>query len=184
MLNVNEYDQLNELLHAAEAADSCFRIWKFLDLLEDAPERVLVKKVLDQYPQFFWPTRHAHLVGFVMALSRLYDRGRDAISLNRCRHLRKKLGPSELTSFEGKLSTAKPMIEKTRKLRNNLFAHQLDTDAQKLFADIKLKVDEIRELIDLSRQSVDLLCSAWSFPKWDPMFAAPDTMKLLMRLGA
>jgi len=75
------HDQINELLHAVEAAESCFAIWEFLMLRDKGLEPHLLKRVFEEYSHFFLPTRHAHLVEIVMSLSRLWDQTGGAVSL-------------------------------------------------------------------------------------------------------
>ena len=94
------HDQINELLHAVEAAESCFAIWEFLILRDKGLEPYLLKRVFEEYRQFFLPTRHAHLVEVVMSLSRLYDQTDGAVSLLRCKSLRAKLKPRRQNTIQ------------------------------------------------------------------------------------
>jgi len=178
------HDQINELLHAVEAAESCFAIWEFLILRDKGLEPHLLKRVFEEYRQFFLPTRHAHLVEVVMSLSRLYDQTDGAVSLLRCKSLRAKLKPGDRIRFKNQLAIAKPTAQKIRNLRDNLFAHRLDVDAAELFRDVKLKIDDVMRLVAISRQLVDLLSAVWSFPKRESLNANADTFRVLQRLGA
>lgn len=94
------------------------------------------------------------------------------------------MNPDERQQFKNKLAIAKLIAEKVRALRDNLFAHRSDVDSAKLFREVKLKIDDVMKLVATSRQLVDLLCSAWSFPKRDGLNANADTIRVLQRLGA
>jgi hypothetical protein len=181
---MSPYEQINELEHAVEAAESCFEIWEFLTLRNDALDGKPLKDVLDEYRQFFLPTRHAHLVEIVMALSRLYDSGGNTISLITCNQLRKKLNPAENAQFKNRLAIARPMANKIRRLRHNLFAHRLDADIHKIYSEVKLRQSEVRRLIEIARQLVRQLCAGWRFPERGALQSSADTIRLLQRLGA
>lgn len=143
-----------------------------------------LKQVLDDYRQFFVPTRHAHMAEIVMSLSRLYDQTDGAVSLLRCKSVRAKLKPAEKARFKSQLAAAKPTAQKIRNLRDNLFAHRLDVDAAKLFRDVNLKVDDVMRLVATSRHLVDLLATVWSFPKREALNTNADTIRVFQRLGA
>jgi AbiU2 len=177
-------DQLNELLHAVEAAESCFAIWEFLILRDKGLEQHLLRRVLEDYRQFFLPTKHAHFVEIVMSLSRLYDETAGAVSLLRCRSLRVKLKQADRIQFKKNLAISKPTAKKIRALRDNLFAHRLDVDSAKLFREVRLKIDDVIKLVATSRQLVDLLRTVWNFPKRDTLNPSADTIRVLQRLGA
>jgi hypothetical protein len=121
-----------------------------------------------------------------MALYRLFDSDSGVVSLSSCNDLRLKLTRPQNEAFRRKLGVALKIANRLAGVRNQLFGHRADVAIERVFDKAKLKRDELRRLIDIARELVDALRSAWDLPKemWPANDAIADTARLLDSLGA
>lgn len=173
-------------MQAVHSADVCFEIWRLLTFKNTDFDTGPHVRAFGSYQHFFMPSVHAHFIAFVMAVYRLYDPDRTAVSLVASNELRQQLCKTQNQSFRQKLGSVLDVAERVSALRNHLFGHRGDIPAQAAYDEARLTRNELRRLIDTSRELVEMLRAAWDLPpqSWPQNNTIQDTSRLLDRLGA
>jgi hypothetical protein len=178
-------EKVHELMQAVHSADVCFEIWRLLTFKSTSVDASAHVRAFRAYQHFFMPSVHAHWIAFVMAVYRLFDSDPSAIGLVSSNELRQKLDNAQNQTFRRKLGSIRDLAGRVAALRNHLFGHRGNITTQAAFDQAGLKIDELRNLIDTSRELVEILRAAWDLPKemWPPNDAIADTVRLLDRLA-
>jgi hypothetical protein len=183
--SLDPIEKVHELMQAVHSADVSFEIWRLLTFKNTSVESSPHVRAFGTYSHFFIPSVHAHWIAVVMAIYRLFDSDATAVSLRSSSDLRLRLTAAQRQTFKHKLGSIGNVADRVAALRNHLFGHRGDISAQAAFDEARLKRDEIRKLIDVSRELVGMLRSAWDLPPetWPQNNAIADTVRLLDRLG-
>jgi AbiU2 len=178
-------EKVHELMQTVHSADVCFEIWRLLTFKDASVDSSAHVRAFGRYSHFFMPSVHAHWIGVVMAIYRLFDSDPNAVSLVSSNELRQKLDSAHNQIFRRKLGSVRDIADRVAALRNHLFGHRDNISTQAAFDEAKLKRDELRKLINTSRELVEILRAAWDLPKemWPQNDAIADTVRLLDRLG-
>ncbi|HVA69070.1 MAG TPA: hypothetical protein VNF45_07125 [Candidatus Binataceae bacterium] len=168
-------DQLKQITDRITSAYMIYRVWR---IYTEPDDRAKYLKVLQRYNTFFLTSRHAHFLATIVALYGLYETRRESISLSR---LVKDTRDDKLRrELEPMLDEAKSIWRKVAIVRNNIYAHLLDSNSQAIFSGAALSPNEIERLIELSKQLVNKLSYAHDHSTHAfNLNAAPDTYNLL-----
>ena len=145
---------IRNLQHTLMVAEHNYNIYWIYKGAETQPIYV---DSMNHYIGFFYISMHAHFVACIIALYRLFETRQDSISFTR---LLKVLGPEFFTGlpqdFGQRLDRSKAIWIKIAILRNNVFGHQnADSSGLDLFQQARINCDEIKEIIQLSK---NLIC--------------------------
>jgi hypothetical protein len=135
------------------AGQHVVRAGLFLDLwfyFEEKTTRAKIIETMRDYNEFFRFTPHAYFVAYVVHIAAMFDRRRDAISLQRLAKEMKAAGliqRQEAAEVDALLDKAAPIAAKVTILRHCAFAHRSASisydDVFKLAA---VKPDQLRDL--------------------------------------
>jgi hypothetical protein len=141
--------QLNLLFGNLQGAHVNCEIWWTYKNNQDKPKYL---DVLEHYPYFFKSSIHAHFLATLIGLSKLFDKGKDTISIRnllKVIHKSELIDNSQLRKFEKDLNSLEPLVKKIKTLRNKAFAHMTK---QKSYSDVlkeaQINHDHIRVLLD------------------------------------
>jgi hypothetical protein len=117
---------------------------------------------MNKYSEFFRWDEHAHLVSFVIYISRFFENNRNTINIHQLlKKFRKQYPGTATAKAEGLIKSKSKLIEKIKKLRNEAFAHMNSSmsynDVFKL-ADIQF--NELRNLTEIALHLVNFLRAA------------------------
>ncbi|OQY00267.1 MAG: hypothetical protein B6I26_08590 [Desulfobacteraceae bacterium 4572_130] len=143
---------------------------------------------MNEYPNFFCTSIHAHFVATVMALYKLYEKRKDTINLPKLVRTIKaesSIPPHDIATFEKEIEELKPLWVKISILRNNLFGHYSDSiENEMIWEKADLAYNQIKELIEGSKIIFNSIYSKWK--KTQHAFnlsATADITNLLEDLG-
>ncbi len=183
--SLDPIEKVHELMQAVHSAEASFEIWRLLTFKNTTIDPSPHVRAFGAYSHFFMPSVHAHWIAVVMSIYRLFDSGPGAVSLVSSNDLRQKLDPAQNRMFRQRLGSILNVANRVAALRNHLFGHRGDITAQAAFDEAKLKRDELRNLIDTSRELAEMLRSAWNLSPdiWPRNDAVADTIRLLDHLS-
>ncbi len=148
------YERISELRQILLDAQHSFQIWWACSNRED---RQRYKGALNKHSVFFAATLDAHFTVTMISLAKLYEKKPKTVNIDQALSSR----PGLCKVLSQQLTEAKLIGHKVCILRNNLYAHtdyKLDYGAAFLKAD--LTPDEIRKLVELSKQIVNAISYA------------------------
>jgi len=149
-------DQLKQVADRITFASMNYRIWR---IYTEPGDRAKYLEVLRRYNSFFSTSIQAHFLATIITLYGLYETRPKSISLNRL--IQNTLNDKLRRELEPMLDEANNIWrKKIAILRNEVYAHLLDTDFEARFFDAKLSPNEIERLIQLSRQLANKLSYA------------------------
>ena len=141
--------QLNLLFGNLQGAHVNCEIWWTYKNSQDKPNYV---DVLNHYYFFLKSSMHAHFLATLIGLSKLFDKGKDTISIRnllKVIHKSELIDNSQLRKFEKDLNSLEPLVKKIKTLRNKAFAHITKKKSYPdVFKESQITYDHIRALLD------------------------------------
>ncbi len=151
-----------ELQHTVITAWLNYEIWW---VYKDADTRPVYLDTMNRYPLFFQTSLHAHFVALLVELYRLYETRQDTYNIPTFLKLLKErnvVPEATADALDKMYDEAKPLWLKVNALRNNAFAHRSkDRSVSKVFADAQATPNELRDLVELTRQLLNTATQAW-----------------------
>jgi hypothetical protein len=116
---------------------------------------------MNVYSEYFRVAVHSHFVAMLMALFRLYDTDRRALSLPRlvaALQSEPAVPRAVRLTAERSVARSQPTLDKMRVLRDKVFAHHDRAYShERAFREAKLTGNEVRRILDRSLRAVNLL---------------------------
>lgn len=158
-VTVDQY--VSELRQTVIVASLNFDVWW---VFKSRDTRPLYADAMNRYLQFFTTSIHAHFVALLMALYRLYETRRDTFNIPSLLKIVRDPNVFPASVFEevDKIyARARPLWVKVSVLRNEAFGHRiLDLSVEDVFGKANVTRDELKELIDLTKQLMNTLSLA------------------------
>jgi hypothetical protein len=158
-VTVDQY--VSELRQTVIVASLNFDVWW---VFKSRDTRPLYADAMNRYLQFFTTSIHAHFVALLMALYRLYETRRDTFNIPSLLKIIRDPNVFPASVFEevDKIyARARPLWVKVSVLRNEAFGHRiLDLSVEDVFGKANVTRDELKELIDLTKQLMNTLSLA------------------------
>ncbi len=148
-------DCIRELQNLVTNADFNFKIWW---IYKNQSDREKYLKTLSEYSLFFMASLSAHFAAMIGALCALYETRNNTVNVSRTL----KMLPVEVVeSVKDKLDEAERIWRKIYLIGKNVFHHRnLELNSGEVFAQAKLTPDDLRRLIEVSKEIVNKLSYA------------------------
>lgn len=172
---------MRELHNAIIVAQLNYEIWW---TYKEKQSRKRFVDILNAYPLFFQTSLHAHFVGMIIALYRLFETRNNSVNMPQLMDLLEKEGSipeSEVNRFKNEIKTIRPLWVKVSILRNNLFGHRSNAlDNNEIWKKAKVTPNEFKKLIDESKKVTNEITSLWDRSGHAfNLSATEDTVELL-----
>ena len=171
-------ESIKQLHDSILAADLHYRIYW---IYKNKDDREKYFDIMNSYLGFFEHSIQAHFKAFTVILYTIYERSPDTVNFGR---LLAEASAELKASVDPQYVRAKAIWKKIAVLRNNHFGHMsahLDADAVFKIADITY--NEIKELIDISKELVNSLSYEEDRSKFVyTLDSAKDTYRMLEKL--
>jgi hypothetical protein len=174
-------EKLEELFQDVLRARDTYEAWWNLKSDKVRPKYV---DTMNRYLGYFRVAIHSHFVAMIMALCRLYDTDKKALSIPRLvasLQSEPSVSQSVAQNAEGAIAAAKASIMKIRHLRDKVFGHRdRSYTYERAFDEAGLSGDEVRNLIDKTLQIINGLLKARNKGTYEfEHYTERDLLKLL-----
>jgi hypothetical protein len=172
---------ISGLRHAVTVAGLNYEIWW---TYKEEESRKKYAATMNRYSLFFQSSLHAHFVALIVALYGLYENNPHTVNIPALLRLIKDKHPfsAETEAAVLELSEkAQRSFSKVAILRNNAFGHHsAKLSTQEVFAKAGISPNDIKELIDTTKQLLNEITHDWnkSFHAFN-LGARDSTLKLL-----
>lgn len=182
--NASTGQYIDELRHAVLVTSLNYDVWWAFKSKEN---RERYTDTMNRYVSFFTTGINAHFVALLIPLYRLYENKDDTYNIpNLLDYLRQdgRLPLDVIVKLDGLKARAAPLWKKVKILRNRAFGHRSRAHTtEELFQEASITPDNIKELIDISKEFLNEISHLWQHDTH--VFnadAAKDTTRLLSDL--
>jgi len=153
MNNKNKIEKyIEKIQHAITVAGLNYDIWR---IYKTKKYRKLLIEADDSYSLFFQTSIHAHFLGILFPLYRLFETRNDTVNFNQLLILLqqdKKFSKKDITRLKKRIDNMKSLWTKVSVLRNKVFGHESNKFSINPWHQAKITPNNIRTIIKKIRK--------------------------------